>query len=121
MIPEIPVRIVGTYRDDEVDTSHPLSRVITQLVRRRLIYLISLRRLSFGGVRAMVEAMAGQPPPEELVRMIESETEGNPFFIEEVYLHLAESGVLLDEHGRVRQDLRMAEDSVPEGVRLVLG
>ena len=53
--------------------------------------------------------------------MIDRETEGNPFFVEEVYLHLVESGVLLDEHGRVRPDLRLDEASVPESIRLVLG
>ncbi len=121
LLSEMPVRIIGTYRDDEVDTSHPLSRVINQLGRRRLIDRIGLRRLSFGGVRAMVEALAGQPPPEELVRVIDSETEGNPFFVEELYLHLAESGVLLDERGRVRADLKVAEASVPESIRLVVG
>src|SRR5215203_4618087 len=121
LLPEMPVRIIGTYRDDEVDTSHPLLRVINQLGRRRLIDRISLRRLSFGGVRAMVEALAGQPPPEELVRVIDSETEGNPFFVEELYLHLAESGVLLDERGRVRADLKVSEASVPESIRLVVG
>ena len=121
LLPEMPVRIIGTYRDDEVDISHPLSRMINQLGRRRLIDRISLHRLSFGGVRAMVEALAGQPPPEELVRVIDSETEGNPFFVEELYLHLAESGVLLDERGRVRADLKVAEASVPESIRLVVG
>ena len=53
--------------------------------------------------------------------MIDRETEGNPFFVEEVSLHLVESGVLLDEHGRVRTDLRLDEVSVPESIRLVLG
>ena len=120
LLPEMPVLIVGTYRD-EIDTSHPLSRVISQLARRRLIDRIRLRRLSFGGVRAMVQALAGQPPPEELVRVIDSETEGNPFFVEELYLHLAESGVLLDEHGRLRPDLKVDEASVPESIRLVVG
>ena len=88
--------------------------MINQLSRRRLIDRTGLRRLSFGGVRAMVEALAGQPPPEELVRVIDSETEGNPFFVEELYLHLAESGVLLDERGRVRADLKVDEASVPK-------
>lgn len=53
--------------------------------------------------------------------MIDRETEGNPFFVEEVYLHLVESGVLLDDHGRVRSELRADEVSVPESVRVVLG
>jgi tetratricopeptide (TPR) repeat protein len=69
----------------------------------------------------MLRALAGQPAPEHLVRMVDRETEGNPFFVEEVYLHLVESGVLLDEHGRVRPDVEVDELSVPESIRLVLG
>jgi class 3 adenylate cyclase/tetratricopeptide (TPR) repeat protein len=121
LLAEMPVRIIGTYRDDEIDRSHPLSRVISQLGRRQLIDRISLRRLSFGDVRAMVEALVGQPPPEELVRVIDSETDGNPFFVEELYLHLAESGVLSDERGRLRPNLKVDEASVPESIRLVVG
>jgi class 3 adenylate cyclase/tetratricopeptide (TPR) repeat protein len=121
LLREMPVQIIGTYRDDEIDISHPLSRVISQLGRRRLIDRISLRRLSSGEVRAMVEALAGQPPPEQLVRVIDSETEGNPFFVEELYLHLMESGVLFDERGRVRPNLKVDEVSVPESIRLVIG
>src|SRR5215213_4677704 len=121
LLPAMPVLVIGTYRDVEVDPHHPLVRVIEQLPHRRLIDRISLRRLSFVGVRAMVEALAGQPPPEELVRVIDSETEGNPFFVEELYLHLAESGVLLDEDGRVRADLKVDEASVPDSIRLVVG
>jgi predicted ATPase len=82
---------------------------------------VNLRRLSFSGVRAMLRALAGQPVPDQLVRVIDRETEGNPFFVEEVYLHLVESGVLLDEHGGVRADLQLDEVSVPESIRLVVG
>src|SRR5215204_1597667 len=69
----------------------------------------------------MLRALAGQPAPEDLTQVIDRETEGNPFFVEEVYLHLVESGVLLDQHGRLRRDLRMDEVSVPDSIRLVLG
>src|SRR4029450_11522955 len=96
LLPDMPVLVLGTYRDDEVDLHHPLARVIGQLGRRRLSEQVSLRRLSFDGVRAMLRALAGQPAPEQLARLIDRETEGNPFFVEEVYLHLVESGVLLD-------------------------
>jgi class 3 adenylate cyclase/tetratricopeptide (TPR) repeat protein len=121
LLPEMPVLVLGTYRDVEVDLQHPLARVIGQLGRRRLVERVNLRRLSFDGVRAMLRELAGQPAPDQLARMIDRETEGNPFFVEEVYLHLVESGVLLDEHGRLRRDLRLDEVSVPESIRLVLG
>ena len=121
LLPEMPVLVLGTYRDADVDLSHPLARVIGQLGRRRLLERVSLRRLSFDGVRAMLRALAGQPAPEELTRVISRETDGNPFFVEEVYLHLVESGVLLDERDRLRRDPRLDEVSVPESIRLVLG
>jgi len=121
LLPDMPVLVLGTYRDDEVDLNHPLARVISQLGRRRLVERVSLHRLSFDGVRAMLRALAGQPAPEQLVQVIDRETEGNPFFVEEVYLHLVESGVLLDQLGRMRADLRLEEVSVPESIRLVLG
>ena len=120
LLPDMPALVLGTYRDDEVDLHHRLARVIGQLARRRLVEQVSLRRLTFNGVRAMLQALAGQPAPEQLARLIDHETEGNPFFVEEVYLHLVESGVLLDEHGGVRADLVLDEISVPESIRLVL-
>jgi class 3 adenylate cyclase/tetratricopeptide (TPR) repeat protein len=120
LLPEMPVLVLGTYRDVEVDLDRLLARVIGQLGRRRLVERVSLRRLSYDGVRMMLRALAGRPAPEQLVRLIDRETEGNPFFVEEVYLHLVESGVLLDEHGRLRTDLRLDEVSVPESIRLVL-
>jgi predicted ATPase len=48
-------------------------------------------------------------------------TEGNPFFVEEVFRHLAEEGKLFDENGAFRPGLRGDQLQVPEGVRLVLG
>jgi len=33
LLPQLPVLMFGTYRDDEVDMSYPLSRVISQLGR----------------------------------------------------------------------------------------
>ena len=48
--------------------SASLARVIGQLGRRRLVERVNLRRLSFDGVRAMLQALAGQPAPEQLVR-----------------------------------------------------
>ncbi len=121
LLSEMPVLVVGTYRDAEVDLSEPLARVIVHLGHRRLLERISLRRLSLDGVSEMLRALAGQPAPEELAKVIHRETDGNPFFVEEVYLHLVESGMLLDEHGRLRNDLRLDEVSVPESIRLVVG
>jgi tetratricopeptide (TPR) repeat protein len=118
---EMPVLIVGTYRDVELDVARPLARTLEALLRQRLAHRITLRRLPEDGVSAMLRALSGQEPPKPLVDAVFSETEGNPFFVEEVFQHLAEEGKLFDAHGRWRSDLSIGGLDVPEGVRLVVG
>jgi predicted ATPase len=50
----------------------------------------------------MIEALSGRKTPATLVALIYSNTEGNPFFIEELYQHLVERGNLLDPSGEFR-------------------
>ena len=118
---EMPVLILGTYRDVELDVARPLARTLEELLRQRLAHRIALRRLPQDGVSAMLRALSGQEPPAPLVQAIYDETEGNPFFVEEVFQHLAEEGKLFDAKGRWRSDLEVSELDVPEGVRLVIG
>ena len=65
--------------------------------------------------------MAGQAAAAPLVGAVFRETEGNPFFVEEVYQHLNEEGKLFDDEGRWRTDLRVEDLDVPEGIKLVIG
>ena len=69
----------------------------------------------------MLAGLSGSAPPSGLSQAVFKETEGNPFFVEEVYQHLAEEGRLFDATGAWRADLRMGAIDVPEGVRLVIG
>ena len=55
------------------------------------------------------------------MKVIYDETEGNPFFVEEVFAHLSEEGRLFDELGEWNADLKPEDLDVPEGVRLVIG
>jgi tetratricopeptide (TPR) repeat protein len=69
----------------------------------------------------MLLALSGQEPPKSLVDAVHAETEGNPFFVEEVFKHLAEEGRLLGPDGRFRPEVVIGELDVPESLRLVLG
>jgi tetratricopeptide (TPR) repeat protein len=69
----------------------------------------------------MLLALSGQEPPKSLVDAVHAETEGNPFFVEEVFKHLVEEGRLLAPDGRFRPELVIGELDVPESLRLVLG
>jgi len=118
---EMPVLILGTYRDVELDVARPLARALEELVRQRLAHRLALKRLPQDGVEAMLRGLSGQQPPATLVQAVYSETEGNPFFVEEVFKHLAEERKLFDDRGRWRSDLSIGELEVPEGIRLVIG
>lgn len=117
----LPVLIIGTYRDLELDVNRPLSRVLEDLVRRRLAHRVSLKRFSEEGVRVLLERLGGSAPPEPLVKTIFEETDGNPFFVEEVFRHLAEEGRVFDADGGWRSGLEIGEVEVPESLRLVIG
>ncbi|HKU28601.1 MAG TPA: hypothetical protein VJQ54_24235, partial [Candidatus Sulfotelmatobacter sp.] len=48
-------------------------------------------------------------------------SQGNPFFIEELYWHLREEGRLFNPDGQFRSDITVDQIDVPENVRLVIG
>jgi len=117
---QMAVLTVATYRDIELDAARPFALTLESLLRQRLAHRIALKPLPEAGVEAMLRALTGQSPPPVLVQAIYRETEGNPFFVEEVFQHLLEQGRLLDAEGRWRTDLQVSELDVPEGVRLVI-
>lgn len=118
---DVPVLIIGTYRDVELAVGRPLARTLELLVRQRAAQRLSLKRLTEEDVKNMLHRLSGSPPPDLLVAAIYSETEGNAFFVEEVFRHLLEEGKLLDANGTWHADLQLDELDVPEGVRLVIG
>jgi tetratricopeptide (TPR) repeat protein len=118
---QLPLLVLGTYRDVELDVTRPFAKVLETLIRQRHATRIALRRLSASGVDQLLTVMSGRPAPPSLARVIFAETEGNPFFVEEVFQHLREEGRVFDERGEWRKDLRVETLDVPEGVRLVIG
>ncbi len=116
-----PMLAICTYRDMQLEVTRPFARTLETLLRDKLAIRMQLKRLPEGGVKGMLAALSGQSPPPSLVRVIFEQTEGNPFFVEEVFRHLSEEGKLFDESGKWLPDLRVEKLQVPEGVRLVVG
>ncbi len=120
-LPQLSMFIVGTYRSVELNADRPFAGTLETLTRQRLAHRVALKRLPQGDVERMLSALGGMTPPPALVGAVYQETEGNPFFVEEVFHHLKGEGKLFDDGGRWRADLRIDELDVPEGVRLVIG
>jgi adenylate cyclase len=117
----IPVMIIATYRDSETDVGKPLAKTLDNLIRLHLVERISLGGLPQNAVAEMIQALSGREPPQALVTVIHSHTEGNPFFIEELFQHLVERGKLIDANGDFRAALDLSDIDVPQSLRIVIG
>jgi class 3 adenylate cyclase len=119
------ILVVGTYRDSDVDSGHPLAEVLATLRRDSDHKRLPLRGLSMQEARALLEASAEHELGTREVRIAElmyERTEGNPFFIEEVIRHLVEAGQLSRRGGRWVIDVDTVEEvGIPEGVRETVG
>ncbi len=118
-IAQIPAVIAGTYRGGYLDDNPALVRTLEELIRSG-VRPQKLGGLTKDGVAQMLQGMSGRQPPESLVSLIFQETQGYPFFVEEVYRHLIEEGKVFDEAGQFRTDIEIAETDVPESVRLII-
>ena len=112
------VLVIGTYRDIDLSRRHPLSRTLGELARERLFERALLRGLSHADVERFIEATCGVVPDEGLVRAVRNQTEGNPFFVNEVVRLLLEEGALTGEAPGVPERWQVR---IPEGVREVIG
>jgi hypothetical protein len=120
-VARLPVVIIGTYRDGYTENNPAFVRTLEELIR------MGIRPLKLGGFSkdATVQMLRGlcqrQVVPESLVSLIFEETQGNPYFVQEVYRHLVEEGKLFDAAGQFRTDVEIDEIDVPENARLIIG
>jgi tetratricopeptide (TPR) repeat protein len=112
--------IIGTYRDGYADSNPALVRSLEELIRHG-VRPLRLGGLSKESVTQMLRGLSNGQPPQQLVDAIFEESQGNPFFVEEVYRHLAEEGKVFDAAGQFRKDVEISDIDVPENVRLIIG
>jgi len=113
--------VVGLYRDVEVDPEHPLSHVLADLRRERLYEHISLSGLPVGDVRALITALSDQEASEAFAQALHQQTEGNPFFVEEILRDLVQRGVIYHSDAGWTSDIAFTEIRLPEGVKQAIG
>jgi tetratricopeptide (TPR) repeat protein len=93
--------LLGAYRDTDIDERHPLSPVLTELNRERLLQSAQLKRMSFDEVSEMIKRMLEQDDvPREFCELVYEKTRGNPFFVEEVIKSLKEEEVIYREENK---------------------
>lgn len=113
------VMTVATYREVELDEAQPLHEVLLDLNRERLAARLKLPRLNREQTREMLVVLLAEEITPDFLDGIYRETEGNPFFIEEVCKALVESGRLYYEEGRWHRP-SVEELGIPRSVRVAI-
>lgn len=85
--------IVGAYRDNEVDATHPLNMMLHELTRKSItVFDLKVKPLPYEDVHAMVTDTLHQDDMAEVSGLIYEKTKGNAFFTIQ-FIRL-----LLDQH-----------------------
>ncbi len=112
---------LATYRDVELDRSHPLAAALVEWRRERLATRIPLSPLSLTETGSLVAMLLQQAQvSSEFAEAIYHETEGNPFFVEEVVKSLIEQGQIYREDD-TWQRKAVAELTIPQSIKEAIG
>ncbi|TDI84811.1 MAG: hypothetical protein E2O74_04490 [Chloroflexi bacterium] len=114
-----PVMLVATYREVELDESRPLQEMLVELNRERLASRLKLSRFGKDETRELLSAIFQDEITPDFLDGIYSETEGNPFFIEEICKSLVEEGKLYFEDGGWHCP-DMVDLDLPQSVRVAI-
>ena len=112
--------VAGTYRDVEVGTAHPLTRLLGNIRRERHVHHVPIRALNLGEMSKLLQALAPAADPRGWAQSIWQETAGNPYLAEELIRHLVEVEAFSSPvpAGMTGIDLRGL--GVPEGIRQIV-
>jgi len=114
-----PILIVATYREVELDETRPFHELLVDLNRERLATRLKLARLSPEGTRDLLASLFAEEITPDFLQGIYRETEGNPFFVEEVCKALVESGELAFAGGSWQRP-SVEQLGIPQSVRMAI-
>jgi predicted ATPase len=119
-VAQLPIVIIGTYRSGYSNDNPAFVRTLEELIRLG-VRPQKLSGLSKDAIAQMLQGLSRRRAPESLLGLIFEESQGYPFFVEEVYRHLVEEGKVFDAAGQFPTDIEIGESDVSENVRLIIG
>jgi class 3 adenylate cyclase/tetratricopeptide (TPR) repeat protein/type II secretory pathway predicted ATPase ExeA len=115
------VLFLVAYREIELDRAHPLAGALVEWNRERLGTRIALSRLTRADTGNLLATLFGVANvSDDFAEALYRETEGNPFFVEEVIKSLIEQGEIYrdgDRWGRKETH----ELAIPQSVKEAIG
>ncbi len=113
--------VIACYREDELDRQHAFAAAMVEWNRERLAIRTTLDRLDYGQVGRLLSSLFTiESASDEFTQAIYRETEGNPFFIEEVIKSLIEQKQIYWEAGRWQRQ-EIADLAIPQSIKEAIG
>lgn len=118
--PSLPLWLVITFRPDELHRRHPLTLELARWRRLPAVDEVRLGPLENELLRAMLSALfGGTAVGDEFLHAVADRTGGNPFFVEELCVVLADRGDIFELDGTF-QRRSLDEMQMPDTVRETL-
>ncbi len=112
--------ILGAYREGEVAHRPAFERARIELTRLRLLTTVIAGPLAASEVAALAGAHLGTPPSAALAALLAKQSEGNPFFAEELLRGWLELGALSERDGHWHL-AGTAPATLPPGIAAAIG
>jgi tetratricopeptide (TPR) repeat protein len=119
------VLLVASYRMEEVapvqGRPHPLIEAIGRINREGISATLTLKRLDLRETRHLLSITLNRTDfPEGFVETIFRQTEGNPYFLEEVMKSLSDQGIINPRDSQWHHKVDMTALTIPSSVRAVI-
>jgi predicted ATPase/DNA-binding CsgD family transcriptional regulator len=92
--------LVGAYRDCELVHNAALTRTIAELTRQRMLTIVPIEQLSRQEIESLALDALGAPLSPSVAALLFAQSEGNPFFAEEILQEWIETKTLVLEHNQ---------------------
>ncbi len=120
------VMIICSYRPEEIENIkgelHPLSKTLRRMRPEKIFYEIQLERFDENNTTQMIESLLKiHNIPEAFTRRLYMESEGNPFFIEEVVKSLINEGLIKTSDYSWDKKFDPSKIHIPSTIRDVIG
>jgi predicted ATPase len=112
--------VVAAYREVELGDARPFNEMLLELNRQRLSSRIKLERLNREQTRTLLGTIFQEAITKAFLDGIYRETEGIPFFVEEVCRALIDSGKLVFKDGIWDRPDDIEELEIPQGIQMAV-
>jgi DNA-binding CsgD family transcriptional regulator/tetratricopeptide (TPR) repeat protein len=114
--------VLGTCRDEDLDTGHPLHGWLADMRRMPSFEELHLDRLDLSGTGVQLEDLLGRAPDIDILNQVQARSDGNPYLTELLVQDLSgtEPALPTTVPDRLREALLAAWHRLPEQARLLV-